>query len=454
MSQTIKLKKGFDINLAGTADKKIVEIEQPETFALKPTDFVAITKPKVLVQEGDNVKAGTPLLYDKEMEDVLYTAPVSGEVVEVKRGAKRKLLEIKILADKQIEFEQFQKYSASDLKSLSREDATSQLKKSGVWPVIIQRPFGIVANPDEAPKSIFISGFDTNPNAADVGFILEGQDQYFQAGIDILRKLTEGQVHLNLDAKGEVPSVFSKVEGVEVNRFSGPHPAGNVGTQIHHIDPISKGEIVWTVSPFGVAQIGKLFLEGHHDSSRIVAVTGAEVKTPQYVKTYTGACLDKLTAGNVKAEHVRFVSGNVLTGENVGKNGYLGYYHNQISVIAEGDEEEFLGWIKPSAKKLSFHRAFGLLSFLSPKKEYVLDTNTHGEERGFVVTGAFEEVMPMDILPTYLFKSIMAEDFDDMEGLGIYEVIEEDVALCEFIDPSKQDLQQILREGLDLIRNS
>lgn len=454
MSQTIKLKKGFDINLAGKAEKKIVEIEQPETFALKPTDFPAIALPKLLVKEGDTVKAGSALMYEKSQDQVMYTAPVSGEVVEIKRGAKRKLLEIKILADKEVAFESFKKYSSSDINKLERKEATELMCKAGVWPFIVQRPFGIVANTEDTPKSIFVSGFDSHPNAPDMNFIMEGNEQYFQAGIDVIQKFTSGKIHLNVDGKSEIPKAFSQAQGVELNKFTGAHPAGNVGVQIHHLDPINKNDVVWTVSPVGLVTIGKLFLEGKYDTSKLVAVTGSEINDPAYVRTYSGACLNKLIAGNVKGEHLRYVSGNVLTGESVGKDGYLGYYHNQVSVLPEGDEEEFLGWIKPSTSKLSFHRAFGLLSFLMPNKEYKLDTNTHGEERGFVVSGAFEQVMPMDILPTYLFKSILAEDYDDMEGLGIYELVEEDVALCEFIDPSKQELQSILREGIELIRNS
>lgn len=454
MSQTIKLKKGFDINLAGKAAKKIIETEQPELFALKPTDFPAIRMPKLLAKEGDNVKAGTPLMYEKSQPDVYYTSPVSGEIVEIKRGAKRKLLEIKILADKEISYESFKKYSASDLASAEKTQLKEILCKAGVWPYVIQRPFGIVANPEDSPKAIFISGFDSHPNAPDINYLMEGNEQYFQAGINVIKKFTEGKVHLNVNGNGEIPKAFSQAQGVELNKFYGPHPSGNVGVQIHHLDPINKGDMVWTISPEGLVKIGKLVLEGKYDSSKLVAITGSEVKDPAYVKTYAGACFNKLLSGKTNDGKLRYVSGNVLTGENVGPEGFLGFYHNQISVLPEGDYEEFLGWIKPSTSKLSFHRAFGLLSFLAPNKEYKVDTNTHGEERGFVVTGEFEKVMPMDILPTYLFKSIMAEDYDDMEGLGIYEVIEEDVALCEFIDPSKQDLQHILREGIELIRNS
>lgn len=453
MSKTIKLKKGFDINLAGAPSNDVVKDVQPDTFALKPTDFPGMTRPKLLAKEGDNVKAGSPVFHDKVFEDVLYTAPVSGEIVEVKRGAKRKILEIKILADKAVEYESFTKHSVSDIKGLSKEATIAQMCKGGVWPNIIQRPYGIVANAEESPKAIFISGFDTNPLAPSIEVLFSGQEQAFQAGIDILKKLTSGLVHLGINGKEEIPSLYSAVKGVQINKISGPHPAGNVGVQIHHIDPVNKGDLVWTVTPYGVIQIGKLFLEGKYDASKIIAVAGSEVSSPKYYSTYIGANAGKFLEGNLKKDHVRVVSGNVLSGNGIGKDGYLGYYHNALTVIPEGDYEELLGWILPSTSKLSFHKAFGLLSFLTPKKEFVLDTNTRGEPRAFVQSGEFEKVMPMDVMPTYLVKAILAEDYDDMEALGIYELVEEDIALCEFIDVSKHELQTILRTGLDLIRN-
>lgn len=449
MSQTIKLKKGFDLNLAGKAENKIIEVTQPDTYALKPDDFSGLKRPKLLVKEGDNVKAGSPILFERNEEDILYTAPVSGEVVEIKRGEKRKVLEVKILADKEVEFEKFKSYSASDIGNLSKEDALEQLKKSGGWTNVIQRPYGCVANPGDSPKAIFISTFDSSPLAPDYSFVLQGQEQYFQAGIDVLKKFTSGTIHLNVDGKAEVSQIFSNAQNAQINKISGPHPAGNVGVQIHHINPISKGDIVWTVNPVGVAMIGKLFIDGIYDTSRLVAVTGSQVKETGYAKMYSGACMNKLA---VEGTDNRFISGNVLSGEGVGAEGYLGNYHNQITVIPEGKYEEFLGWILPSTKKLSFHKAFGMLTFLNGKNEFHVDTNAHGEERNFVISGAFEEVMPMDILPTYLFKAILAEDYDDMEALGIYEVIEEDIALCEFIDISKNPLQEILREGIELIK--
>lgn len=455
MSHTIKLKKGFDINLAGKAEKKFAECDQPETFALKPTDFPGIQRPKVMVSEGDTVKAGDPLLFCKQMEDVKYCAPVSGEIAAIKRGAKRKLLEIIILADKEITSVEFKKFSVSDLPKIVKREAVDLMLKSGVWPNIIQRPYGIVANPEETPKSIFISTFDTHPLSPDYDFALHGEDNYFQAGIDILNKLTKGRVNLGLNGNAEISQTFSHTKNADLHTISGKHPAGNVGVHIHHIDPIGKGDLVWTVSAFGVVQIGKLFLEGKYDASKIIALTGSEVKNPQYYKTYSGTCINKFIENNVSDNEVRFVSGNVLTGEKIKSDGYIGFYDQQITVIPEGRHSEFLGWILPTTKKLSFHKAFGLLSFLNGKnKEYVIDTNKKGEPRTFVQTGVFEKVTPMDILPTYLIKAIMAEDYDDMESLGIYEMIEEDIALCEFVDVSKHNLQKILREGLELIKNS
>ena len=454
MSKIVKLKKGFDINLLGKAEKKIADVPPPETFAIKPTDFVGMKRPKLLVAEGDNVKAGTPVMFDKMHEQVMYCSPVSGEIVEVKRGAKRKILEIKVLADKEIEYEGFPVHSVSDIANLSREDVQGLMLKGGVWPNIIQRPYGIVANETDAPKAIFISTFDSHPLAPDYAFLLKEEQEAFQQGINVLKKFTNGTVHLNHDLNAEVSPVFSNVSEVQHNKFSGPHPVGNIGVQMHHLDPLNKGEVAWTVTPYGVAQIGKLFLEGKYDASRLVAVAGSEVKSPQYYKTYTGTAIHKMIADNLKQEHVRYISGNVLTGERIAKDGYLGFYDSLLTVIPEGDHADFLGWLLPTAKKLSFHRAFGLFSFLNgKKKEYTLDTNTNGEERAFVQTGTFEQVTPMDIYPTYLIKAIMSEDYDNMEALGIYEVIEEDLALCEYVDVSKHDIQHIVREGLELMQN-
>lgn len=454
MGKFIRLKKGFNINLSGKAAPKTASQAMPETVAVKPGDFQGTYMPKVVVKEGDTVKAGSPLFHDKKLERIQFTAPVSGEVVRVTRGEKRTLIEVVILADKSVEYQNFKKYSVSEIANLSAEDIKTQMLGSGVWTNLVQRPFGVLADPAVSPKAIHISAFDTAPLSPDYSFLFKGQDQHFQIGVDILKKLTTGQVHINTHTASDLSTVFSQAKGAEVNKFSGPHPAGCVGVQIHHIDPINKGDVVWTINPFGVIQIGKLFTQGVYDASKMVAVTGPEVKDPQYVKTYTGASIKSLTSNNIASENVRFVSGNVLTGTNVGKDGHVGFFDQQVTVLAEGNQYEFLGWILPSVNKLSFQRAWGLFSFLAPNKEYKLDTNTHGEPRAIVQTGVWEQLVPMDVLPAHLVKSILAEDIDEMEELGIYEVIEEDLALCEFADVSKHNVQGIVREGLELIRLS
>jgi Na+-transporting NADH:ubiquinone oxidoreductase subunit A len=451
MSKIVKLKKGFDINLVGKAKQELSDFAAAQTYAIKPTDFIGFQRPKILVNEGDTVKAGTPILIDKAMDQIIFASPVSGEIIEIKRGDRRKLLEIKILADKSMTFQMSEKV---DLVSIARDALAAKLAASGVWPNIIQRPFGIIANPADTPKAIFISGFDTHPLAPDYGFTLQGEERFLQAGIDTLAKLTSGKVHLNVDGSKPVPAVFSGIKNAQINQFSGPHPAGNVGIQIHHLDPVNKGEIAWTVSPVGVVQIGKFILEGIYDSSKIIAITGSEITKPTYVKTYSGANVSSFVKGNLNSGHVRVISGNVLTGEKINLEGFLGFYHSQVTVIPEGDYYEFLGWAKPTTEKLSYHRALGLLSFLTPKKEYVLDSNGRGEERAFVQTGVFESVTPMDILPMYLLKAILAEDFDEIEELGIYEIVEEDLALCEFVDVSKHPVQELIRKGIELIQYS
>jgi Na+-transporting NADH:ubiquinone oxidoreductase subunit A len=454
MGKFIRLKKGFTINLAGKAATKIGDSGSTDSVAIKPSDFHGVYIPKVVVKEGDTVKAGSPLFHDKKLDRIQFTSPVSGEVVRVTRGEKRALLEVVVLADKTVDYLPFKKHTVSDIANLLAEDIKSQMLDSGVWANLVQRPFGVLADPAVTPKAIHISAFDTAPLAPDYSFLFKGQDHFFQTGVDILKKLTSGQVHINIHNASDLSTVFSQAKGAEVNKFSGPHPAGCVGVQIHHIDPINKGDVVWTINPFGVIQIGKLFLQGIYDASKLVAVTGSEAKTPHYVKTVTGASIKSLTANNVASDNVRYISGHALTGTNVGKDGYLGFYDHQVTLLPEGNDYEFIGWITPGANKLSVQRAWGLFSFLTPSKEFRLNTNTHGEPRAMVQTGVWEQLVPMDILPGHLIKSILAEDIDEMEALGIYEVIEEDLALCEFADVSKHNVQGILREGIELIRLS
>lgn len=451
----IRTKKGFTINLAGKATSQVGDCPLSETFAIKPADFVGMSRPKPVLKDGAIVKAGDVLFFDKKMPSVKYTAPVSGKLVEIKRGAKRKILEFKILADKNIEYRAFKTYTVSELANLAKADVLEPMLESGVWLNLIQRPYGVVANPEDSPKAIFISTFDSSPLAPNYDVTLKGQKKYIQAGIDVLKKVSNCPIHLTVDTNAEVSDLFNNLRDVENHQISGIHPAGNVGVQIHHIQAISKDVIYWTINPYGLAQIGKLFLEGKYDASKTIALTGSEVENPQYYKTYTGSCLNKFIQEKVTNKHVRVISGNVLVGESVGAEGYLGFYDQQCTVIPEGDKPRFFlteGWLAPIFSRLSIHRAFGLFSFLNPKKEYRLDSSLNGEHRTFVITGLFESVVPMDILPMHLVKSILGEDYEGMEALGIYEVIEEDFALCEFVDVSKHPIQSMLRKGLDMVR--
>ncbi len=447
MSKIITLRKGLDINLEGKPCPTLADAPAAAEYAVSPLDFEGVT-PKLLVKEGDRVKAGTPLFFNKYSERVLFTSPVSGTVAAVNRGEKRKVLSVTVAPDAQQSFEEFAK---PDLQQVSRDELIELLLRAGLWPMLVQRPYGIIADPADTPKAIFVSAFDSAPLAPDYNFALRDEQANLQAGIEVLKKLSGGKVHLSMraGAEGRMP----ELKGVELHSFAGKHPAGNVGVQIHHIDPVNKGEIVWTVNMQDLAIIGRLVLTGRVDMTRIIAVGGSEVVAPQYYRVIAGARVDSFLDGNIKPQKegdtVRVISGNVLTGTKVAMNGFLGYYANAVAVIPEGDKYELLGWAMPRFKKFSVSRAY--FSWLCPKKAYRLDTNMNGGERPFVVTGLYEKYLPMDIYPMYLLKACLAGDIEKMENLGIYEVVEEDFALCEFVDPSKIDIQQIIRDGINLM---
>ena len=443
MSNTFKIRKGLDIKLLGEAEKSIKEISTP-IAAIKPPDFHGVF-PKLLVQEGDEVKVGSPLFFDKYRENILFTSPASGKVKEIRRGAKRVLLELSVEVAPEQEFVDF---GAADPNSLDKAAVTKKLLESGIWPFIRQRPYSVIANPDDDPKGIMISAFDSSPLAADFDFIVEGQEKVFQAGVDALKKLSSGKVYLNISDK-QKSNVFTNTSGVEISTFSGPHPAGNISTQISRIAPINKGDTFWYLRPQEVLSIGRLFVDGKFDPSRIIALTGSEIEKPQYYKTIIGASVPELIKDNVKDGKIRYISGNALTGTGIEKTGFVGFYDSQLTAIPEGDHYEFLGWAALGLKKFSFYSTF--LSWMTPGKKYRLDTNYNGGERAFVLTGKFEQVFPMDIYPMQLLKAIMIEDIDQMEFLGIYEVDEEDFALCEFISTSKINIQKIVRDGLNLM---
>lgn len=410
----VKIRKGLDIRLTGEPLKQLGSFE-PTFCALKPSDFIGVA-PKMDVAEGDVVKAGSVLFHDKNNERIVFTSPVSGKVKAIVRGEKRAILSVIVESDG--------KNESIDFSSI--KNPIDRLLKSGVWSMLRQRPFATIANPSDKPKHIFVSMFNTAPLAPDNDYIIENQHDAFVEGINVLSKLTDGNVYLNVnhDIKQDFP------KNVIVTQFSGPHPAGNVGTQINALSPINKGEVVWYCYPQGVITIGNLFLYGFYDSSRIIATTGSAMHNPHYYKTRIGADITPIISVE---DNARLISGNVLTGTNITDDGFLGFYDNQVTAIPEGNHYKLFGWLLPVFKRYT-------------------DTNTNGDTRPYIMTGQFEKVFPFDIYPMQLIKACLIKDIDQMEELGIYEVDAEDFALCEVIDPSKTPIQQIIREGLEFIR--
>ena len=444
------LRRGHDILLEGEAKEEYNQQSQATTFAVQPTNFIGISPiPKVAVEVGADVKAGDILFYDKKRPEWKWASPVSGEVIAINRGSKRAITSVVVLADKEMTYRSL---PAINMDEASREELVTFLQDSGAWPLIRQRPFNVLADSDEAPRDIFISTFDTAPLAPNLNFVVEGKEAAFQKGLDVLNKLTEGSVYLGLDARGDAKphAAFENAEGVVKHWFHGKHPAGNVGVQIHHIKPIATSDKVWTLGVQEVITLGALFTEQRFNAERVVALTGAELNTPQYVKTYLGANINDLLSKNLANDHVRFISGDVLSGAQKEATGFLNFFDDQITVVEEGDDYELFGWLLPSLNTPSVSNTFP--SRLLPATKFKANTNTHGEPRAFVVTGNYEEVLPMDIHPQSLFKSVLVGDFERMEGLGLHELVEEDVALCEFVCVSKQPIQEIVRDGLEMMR--
>ncbi len=447
MSNNIYLKQGLNIPISGVAAQNTKKVIVPDVVAVKPTDFRGLV-PKLLVREGDKVLAGTPVLADKMSQNILFTSPVSGTVAEVVRGEKRKLLEVRIKADEKQEYVDFGVKRVADM---SAEQIKEALLAAGLWPALVQRPYGIIANPEVKPKAIFVSAFSTAPLAASPEFTLQNELTNIQTAIDALGKLTtDKEVHLSLNSANYSGTPFHKLNNVIVHTFTGKHPAGNVGVQIHHISPIRKGETVWTVSLHMLAAIGKLFNTGKYDVRRKIAVTGPKAVNPAYVDAYPGISMKDIKEFYETPENLRFVSGDVLTGTNVGAEGFLGFYDNQVTILEEGNKYELLGWAKPFRPKL-FSASRTYFSWLTPNKKYDMDTNLHGGPRAFVVNDVYGKVLPMNLYPVYLLKACLAGDIDKMEKFGIYEVLEEDLALCEYVCPSKIDIQQIITDGIALM---
>lgn len=452
MTRVIRLRRGLDINLAGRAEKTIVALKPDGTFALRPDSFEGI-KPKVLVKEGDKVKAGEALFINKAYPNVKFSSPVSGTVSLVERGDRRKLLSVRIEADKEQEFIDF---GVKDIATLSGEQVVENLLEAGLFGYINQLPYAISTNPETKPKAIFVSALRDMPLAGDFEFELQGQKKDFQTGLTALTRIAKTYLGI-----GSEQNITVAGNDVEVVKFSGKCPAGNVSVQVNHIDPVNKGEVVWTVDPTAVIFFGRLFNTGKVDLRRTVALAGSEVTSPHYTEMLVGQNIDTLLNGAYDStKSVRIIMGNPLTGKPVAQNSseephhtrFLGAHTSEITIIPEGDKaDEFAGWIMPRLGQFSVSRSY-FSWLLGRKKEYKLDARIKGGERHIIMSGEYDSVLPMDIYGEYLIKAIITGDIDKQEQLGIYEVSPEDFALAEFVDSSKLELQRIVREGLDVLR--
>jgi len=442
MSKDIRIKRGLTLRLKGEAEKQVVEAPRSKTYAIKPPDFHAVV-PKMVVKEGARILAGDELFFSKYSEEVRFTSPVSGTVAEVKRGDKRRILEVVIEADPTDSYKNFGQLNAA---TADAESVKNRILRSGCGAFIKQRPYDVIADPKDSPKAIFITAVATAPLAADYGFVLKDKVAAFQEGIYALQKLTTGKVHLSVDENSA--SILKGIKGAEIHVVNGPHPAGNVGVQIQKLDPINRGERVWCVGAEDVAIIGNVFLTGEYRADRTIAVTGSEAKDRKYYKTKIGVNSADLVGA--VSEDVRLISGDVLTGLKLSSNQYVGFYPNSITLIPEGNKYRMLGWLPFTYNNIHSNSKTSL-SWLMPNKKFEPTTNLNGEERALVVTGEMEEVMPMDIFPMQLLKACMAGDIEKMENLGIYEVAPEDFALIDYVNTSKIEAQEIIRLGLDLM---
>ena len=445
MANVIKLRKGLDINLRGRADKGTVEPVKSADCALVPESFGGVV-PKVVVREGDSVRAGDALFVDKKHPEVKFASPVSGTVEAIVRGDRRKVLCVKVKAD---EVQQYASFDPKDVASLDGEAVKQALLEAGLFGYIQQLPYAVATTPDTTPKAIFVSAFRDMPLASDFEVELKGNEKDFQTGLTALSKIQK--TYLGVGVR-QTASALVDAKDVEINVFDGKSPAGNVGVQVNHVSPVNKGEVVWTVDPAAVIFIGRLFNTGKVDLRRVIAVAGSEVKTPSYVETLVGTSLGAVLEGRLKAtEHVRIINGNPLTGRKSTLEDYIGAHTSEVTAIPEGDDNnELLGWILPRVNQYSTSRSY--FSWLLGKKEYDLDARVKGGERHMIMSGEYDKVLPMDIYGEYLIKAIIAEDIDKMEQLGIYEVSPEDFAVAEFVDSSKLELQKIVRNGLDMLR--
>ncbi|MDO3384206.1 Na(+)-translocating NADH-quinone reductase subunit A [Gilvimarinus algae] len=442
----IKIRRGLDLPISGAPEQTIVDGPAARSVAVIGPDYHGM-KPTMAVAVGDKVKLGQLLFTDKKTEGVRYTAPAAGTVAAINRGERRMLQSVVIDVEGD-ESESFKAYSDAELQNLAADAVRDQLNESGLWVSLRTRPYSKVPALDAKPHSIFVTALDTNPLAADPQVILKDQGAAFKAGLKVLSRLTEGKVFVCKAPGADIPAEAGGQ--IEVHEFGGVHPAGNAGTHIHHLDPVNATKFVWTVNYQDVVAIGILFTEGRIETSRVISLAGPQVETPRLVRTRVGANLDELTAGALVGEHNRVISGSVFGGRTArGAYAYLGRYHNQVSVLKEGDDRPFLHYLRPGNNFFSVFNIY--LSKLMPSKRFAFTTTTMGSERAMVPVGAYEKIMPLDILPTQLLRSLIVGDTETAQQLGCLELDEEDLALCTFVCPGKYEYGPILRDNLTRI---
>ena len=441
----ININKGHDIQLSGVPDNNITNIKQPKTLAILPMDFLGV-KPKLLVEEGDEVKTGSPLFFNKLRPVVKWASPGTGKIKEIEYGPRRVIKKIELLLSDKQEYVEHKKYKNSDIIGLDRQQVITSILEANIFPIFRQRPFNTIPNPEIPPRDIFVSGVDTSPLGVNIELVVENENENFQAGVDVLNRLTNGKVYLTT----KPDSVLSSIQNVELNTISGPHPAGNVGIQIHHIAHLKPSEIIWTINPQDVIALGKLFLKGLYDPTKVITLGGSNVNNPGHFRVVQGSKISSIIGDKLNKNNYRIVSGDVLTGRTSSLEDYLSYYDYTVSVISDDIKREFIGMLNPGSSSSRYSLTPVFLSF--SKILFPFTTSQNGNHRAVVPMNSWERVLPMDILPNELYRSILAEDIEEMENLGLIECDDEDFALCSFACPSKTDVGGVIRKGLDMLQ--
>ena len=441
----ININKGHDIQLSGVPNNNIANIKQSKTLAILPMDFLGV-KPKLLVEEGDEVKTGSPLFFNKLRPVVKWASPGTGKIKEIEYGPRRVIKKIELLLSDKQEYVEHKKYKNSDIIGLDRQQVITSILEANIFPIFRQRPFNTIPNPEIPPRDIFVSGVDTSPLGVNIELVVENENENFQAGVDVLNRLTNGKVYLTT----KPDSVLSSIQNVELNTISGPHPAGNVGIQIHHIAHLKPSEIIWTINPQDVIALGKLFLKGLYDPTKVITLGGSNVNNPGHFRVVQGSKISSIIGDKLNKNNYRIVSGDVLTGRTSSLEDYLSYYDYTVSVISDDIKREFIGMLNPGSSSSRYSLTPVFLSF--SKILFPFTTSQNGNHRAVVPMNSWERVLPMDILPNELYRSILAEDIEEMENLGLIECDDEDFALCSFACPSKTDVGGVIRKGLDMLQ--